>query len=210
MSRFPITNARVWPNLSLDDVRRTGPGWSDQAEGDPTRGVSFRRSPLVVEVEVNKRYKLTIFSVHHKASRDQRYQREAEALKIVEFIEELEADDPDRNIIVMGDFNAAPWDKSVRVYREAGLVDTHSHRVIPRWRDAPQDEARLYKTHESNRVLDYIMMNSAAYREFIVGSAHVYGTLTPPDSYDWRTDPKPDGYASDHYPVIVDLVPRDR
>ena len=81
-----------------------------------------------------------------------------------------------------------------------------AHRTT--WNRDP--DVLLYKTHESNRVIDYVLMNSAAYREFIPGSAHVYGTFTPPKSYDWRTDPHPDGYASDHYPVIIDLTPIDR
>jgi hypothetical protein len=31
----------------------------------------------------------------------------------------------------------------------------------------------------------------------------------PPASYNWREDPYPDGYASDHFPVIIDLIPED-
>jgi endonuclease/exonuclease/phosphatase family metal-dependent hydrolase len=209
LSRFPIVDTRIWKGMSLDDVSREGPGWSNVPEKD-RRGMSFQRSPLMVEIDVSDSYRLTLFVLHHKAGRDYRHRREAEALRIVELIRQVEASDPGRNIIVMGDFNAAPWDKSLRVYLEAGMVDTLAHRIIPRWRNADQDEARLFKTHESDRVLDYVLLNSAAHREFVVGSAHVYGTLTPPESYDWKTDPQPDGYASDHYPVIIDLVPHDR
>jgi hypothetical protein len=57
-------------------------------------------------------------------------------------------------------------------------------------------------------VLDYILLNSAAHRELVIGSAHIYGTLYDED-YDWTTDPYPQGYAADHYPVIIDLIPRD-
>jgi endonuclease/exonuclease/phosphatase family metal-dependent hydrolase len=163
-----------------------------------------------VEIDIDGRYRLTVVSLHHKSGRDYRYYREAEALKVLQLLGELQESDPSRNIVVMGDFNAAPWDKSLRAYLQAGYVDTLAHRIIPRWRNATQDEARLYKTHESDRVIDYILLNSAALREYVVGSAHVHGTLMPPEDYDWRTDPYPAGYASDHYPVIVDLVPRDR
>ena len=38
----------------------------------------------------------------------------------------------------------------------------------------------------------------------------VYGTLTPPSSYDYKKDPQPAGYASDHYPVVIDLIPKDQ
>ena len=105
----------------------------------------------------------------------------------------------------MGDFNAAPWDKSVRLYFEAGFIDTLAHRSTSR----DQAEARRYKTHESGRVIDFILLNSAAHRELVIGSPHVLGTLYE-ETFDWRTDPHPPGYAADHYPVIMDLIPRDR
>jgi hypothetical protein len=39
------------------------------------------------------------------------------------------------------------------------------------------------------------------------------GTMHPPSDYDWKTDPEkekvPAGYASDHYPVAVDVMPKD-
>jgi endonuclease/exonuclease/phosphatase family metal-dependent hydrolase len=207
MSRFPISASKVWPDLSLDTVRRVGPGFDDvppEARG----GLTFQRSPLCVRIQVRDDYELTIFSVHHKSGGDYRWQREAEALGLIEILTRMRKDDPSRNIIVMGDFNAAPWDKSLRLYLEAGMIDMLDYRIIPRWRDADQTEPNLYKTHESGRVLDYILLNSAAHREFVIGSAHVFGTLYD-EEYDWRTDPYPAGYASDHYPVILDLVPRD-
>ena len=207
MSRFPITHAKVWPNLPLDDVKRTGPGFSE-VPAKYRRDLTMQRSPLRVDVRVNGDYELTLFIVHHKSGGDFRFQREAEAIRTIELVDEVRRRDASRNIIVLGDFNAAPWDKSFRLYLQAGLIDVMAHRVIPRWKNADQTEPDLYKTHESNRVLDYILLNSAAHREFVIGSAHVFGTLYDPD-YDWRSDPFPKGYAADHYPVIIDLIPRD-
>lgn len=209
MSRFEITDVRIWPNVSLDDVRREGPGWSD-VPPEYRHGLKFQRSPLCAKIRVRPNYELVVFSVHHKSGRDFRFHREAEALRIVDFIDSVRREDPAANIVVMGDFNAAPWDKSLRTYLEAGMIDTLAQRIIPRWRNADETEARLYKTHESDRVLDYIFLNSGAHREYVIDSAHVFGTLTPPESYDWRKDPKPEGYASDHYPVIIDLKPKDQ
>ncbi len=208
MSRFPILETRIWPELSLDDVDRSGPGFSSVPR-DHRKGLKFQRSPLMVTVKVDDDYELTVFSIHHKSGRDYNFQREAEALRLVELVNAIEAQDPDRNIVLMGDFNAAPWYKSFRIYLQHGFVDTLAHRVIPP-RNESQNEARLYKTHESDRVLDYVLLNSAAFRELVIGSPHVFGTLTPPESYDYRTDPPPTGYASDHYPVIIDLIPEDR
>ncbi len=209
LSRYEITNVEVRSGINLDGVERAGPGWSD-VPMDKRRGLTIQRSPIRVDIRISDTYELTVFSLHHKASGRARYHREAEAIVINQWIDEIEAEDSSRNIIVMGDFNAAPWDKSLRLYLENGFADTLSHRIIPHWNNADQTEANLFKTHSSGRVIDYVLMNSAAFQEFAVGSAHVYAPYTPPSSWNWREDPFPAGYASDHYPVIVDLVPIDQ
>jgi endonuclease/exonuclease/phosphatase family metal-dependent hydrolase len=202
MSRFEISAARVWLNESLDDVRREGEGWTAVPPGERA---TFQRSPLMVEIRTPDGYELTVFSLHHKAG-DFKWQREAEALRIVDFITQVVERDASRNIVVMGDFNAAPWDKSVRVYLRAGMIDTMAHRI---WHEDNPESAQ-YKTHESDRCLDYILLNSAACRELVIGSQFVLGTLAPPPTYDFRTDTPPPGYASDHYPVVIELLPQDR
>jgi endonuclease/exonuclease/phosphatase family metal-dependent hydrolase len=202
MSRFPITDVRVWLNESLDNVKREGIGWTKPPQ-DAGR-LTFQRSPLMVTVKPRDDYEITIFVVHHKAGNND-YHREAEALRLVEIINEMRQQDPARNIIVMGDFNCAPWDKSMRVYLAAGMIDTMAFRTV----DKNNPESLQYKTHESDRVLDYILLNSAAHRELVIGSPFVYGTLMPPSSYDYRKDPHPPGYASDHYPVAIEIVPAE-
>jgi endonuclease/exonuclease/phosphatase family metal-dependent hydrolase len=204
MSRFPITDSKVWLNEPLENVKRDGTGWTAVPASETH--YCFQRSPLMVNVKVNEGYELTIFAIHHKAGREFNWQREAEALRIVDFIKDIEQRDPKRNILAMGDFNAAPWDKSVRVYLRAGMVDTLDYRLIDK--DSP--ESPQYKTHESDKVFDYILMNSAAYREYVPGSGFVFGTVSPPSNYDYQKDPQPPGYASDHYPVVIDILPHDQ
>ncbi len=203
MSRFPITDSRVWLNESLDNLPREGAGW---APVPPGTHIQFQRSPLMVEVTTDTGYKITVFSEHHKAGgNNEKFHREAEAIRITQIIQELERADPTRNIVVMGDFNAAPWDKSVRTYLRAGMADTLAYRTTGK--DDP--ESPQFKTHESDRVLDFILLNRAAFHEYVPGSGFVLGTLTPPSSYDYKKDPQPPGYASDHYPVAIDLKPAD-
>ncbi len=202
MSRFEIEAARVWPEVPLDGVERPGPGWADVPK-EHRSGLRMARSPLYAEVKVNRGYLLSIFVLHHKAGPEFDFQREAEAVRVVELVEELRRRDPDRNVAVMGDFNAAPWDKSLRLYLQAGLIDTLAHRTVK------GPEGPLYKTHVSDRVIDYILLDGGAYRELVIGSPHVVGTPTPPRGWGER-DPPPPGSASDHYPVVIDLVPKDR
>jgi len=204
MSRFPITETRVWLNESLDNVKREGEGWTKIPAGN--EHLTFQRSPLMTTIKINDGYELTVFAMHHKAGPSFGWHREAEALRMVQLIDELQTQNPSRNIVVMGDFNCAPWDKSMRVYLAAGMIDTMAYRLIDK--DSP--ESKLYKTHESDKVLDYILLNSAGFREYVPGSGFVYGTIAPPANYDYEKDPRPAGYASDHYPVAIDMVPRER
>lgn len=208
LSRFPVEDVQVWPQESLRDVDASGPGFTPRPD-DADAGLEYQRSPLRATIRVREDYAITVYSLHHKSGRSYGWKREAEALRTVGKIRAEMAADPSRNVIVLGDFNAAPWDKSLRLYLEAGLVDTLAHRVIPRSRDADQTEANRTKTHESGRVIDYILCNSAAYREVIPGTSVVLGQPYD-EAYDWRNDPYPAWYASDHYPVMVDLMPGDR
>ncbi len=208
LSRFPITKVEVYPEYSLDDPEREGPGWS-KVSREKLRDLRFQRSPLRVDIKISDEYELTLFALHHKSGGSNRWQREAEAIGVIDLVNRVREKDPARNLVILGDFNAAPWDKSLRVYLEAGFIDTLAHRVIPRWKDFDPTEPNLYKTHESGRVLDYILLNSAAHRELVIGSPQVLGTLYDED-YDWRKDPFPKGYAADHYPVAIDLIPTDQ
>jgi len=196
LSRYPLSNAKAEPNIPLQGVVRHGGGWAEPGEGD--EAAVFQRTPLRVDVAVPGGYELTLFVVHHKSGRH-KYRRESEALKLLELIDEVEATSPGRNIIVLGDFNAAPWDRSMDVYGEAGFIDIGAD---------PRSERP--KTHESDRILDFVLVNSAAHREYELGSITVHESTPPPAGYDWRTDPRPDECPSDHRAVSIDLHASDR
>ncbi len=202
LSRFPIRHIINWPNESLSDLERIGPNWTEVPRG--TDEITYQRSPLCVTIEAPNDYTLTLFVLHHKAGRNTNWHREYEALKTMEKVHHLMTKNPDANVMVLGDFNAAPWDKSVKVYLEGGLVDTMAHRSTNVQYD---EDAPLYKTHTSDRIIDYILLNPAAYREFVPKSAFILGTSA--EDYNWRSDPIPSGYASDHYPLAIDLVPKE-
>ena len=202
LSRFPITDIRIWPNADLTKVTREGINWTP-VPSDIDQ-IAFQRSPLCVTIKPTGEYEITLFILHHKAGRNNNWHREAEALKIMEFVQEMSASDPSRNIAILGDFNAAPYDRSTRTYFRGGMIDTMSHRSTNIKYDP---DAPLWKTHTSDRVIDFILLNPAAISEFVVNSGFVLGTSA--QEYDWRNDPIPSGYASDHYPVAIDLVPRE-
>lgn len=206
LSRFPITATETWVGTDLDAVERRGPDWTPVPE-EGRRGLRYQRSPLLADVRVSENYALTLVVLHHKSGADFSWHREAEALATVARLRALAEERPSRNLVVLGDFNAAPWDRSVRLYLEAGFSDVLAHRCTSR-REEAREEVERYATHESGRVIDYVLLGPATQPELVVGSAHV---LAGPwfDGYDWRRDPTPEGYASDHRPVAVDLVPID-
>ena len=202
LSRLPISEIITWQDADLTDVTRTGIDWTPVPEN--TDEIKFQRSPLCVTVTDPSGYSLTLFVLHHKAGRSNQWHREAEALQIVEYVESMMRENPSRNIIVLGDFNAAPWDRSVRTYLGAGLIDTMAHRSVNK---KYNDDAPLWKTHTSGRIIDYILLNPAAMGEFAVGSGFILGTSA--EDYDWRNVRPPAGYASDHYPIAIDLIPQE-
>ena len=206
LSRIPITSVKNWPKLSTADVRREGEGFQP-VPADPI--TEMQRSPLRVDLRTQDGYELTLFVVHLKSGGlAHAYRREAEGLKVLELVEECRQEDPKRNIIVLGDFNAKHTYKSMRLLFEAGLIDTMQHRAT----EYNDSDTPHWVTHESGRVIDYILVTPTTMMEVVPGSGFVLGTFYPGDQnhYNWRTDEAPEGHASDHYPVAIDLIPRDR
>ena len=133
--------------------------------------------------------------MHHKSGFYNSYWREAEAKGTLELIQDVLKSDPDRAVVVLGDFNAEITDESVQTYLRAGFVDIFAN----------HDEDRQSITHESGRRIDLILANDAAIKQMDTEHAFVYGTAARPDGTSWRDLETFDGYASDHYPVSVDM-----
>lgn len=198
LSRWPIVGVENWPQERIDDMiaKREGTGWATPAEGRwPTR---WARSPLLATVQPPQGEPLTLVVVHHKSGRTFDAQRELEALQTLEFVQARLAANPDARLAILGDFNATPGAKSVKVY-----LDTERPRLRNAYdkrfqRTAPRE---TYATHASGRPIDYIVMSPTLFRAAKDESFFVLGTPIAPS----RDAPKPKGYASDHFPVAIDL-----
>lgn len=216
LSRFPIVESKNWVRLELGGVHPEK--WGNNENFNAGKPIVYHRSPLLVTVEVPKPettgvdgaartqrppYQVTLVVVHHKAGREGEYWREKEAAKTVELLAAMQKEDPDRNIIWLGDFNATLADPSMRLVTQAGWYDVFAEKQKKAIDPAtPPNERRndpLIISHASGRIIDHVLLNPAARHEFIADSAFVLGT-----SMRGR-----DGYASDHYPVAIDLMPTD-
>ncbi|MSQ89929.1 MAG: hypothetical protein EXS01_00845 [Phycisphaerales bacterium] len=214
LSRFPLKNARVFLDAKL---RGEAPAAAEPGAtpNDPTK---FQRSPLAVDIEFPGGYSLTAYAIHHKAGgKDFEGHRAAEAEKILEFVQADLAKDPDRNLVIVGDFNTTPLSDIAKAYRATGLATGYDYRPAAdqpkkgeKMPDAVWDALReKYTTHESGRPIDYILMSAGFAKDVVPGSFFVLSTLHPGDDYDWKTDEPPAGYASDHYPIALEFMPKD-
>jgi endonuclease/exonuclease/phosphatase family metal-dependent hydrolase len=202
ISRFPLSNPRQWIGEDLGGIHPEMYG--NQPNWNAGKPLTIRRSPLAVDVTLPGGQVITLFVVHHKSGQHAAYWREAEAKRFVALVAEMEAAHPERPIFVMGDFNATPDQASVQIYLNSGkedaLVATPSFVCAFVGRSGPE-----IVTHSSGRRIDLILANKAASRWLVPGSAFVLGTTCAPDGVGWDEARFLPGYASDHYPVVVDL-----
>ncbi|MCA9304654.1 MAG: endonuclease/exonuclease/phosphatase family protein [Phycisphaerales bacterium] len=201
LSRYPLSEGTVWVGAALGGVHPALYG--DKPNYEAGKPLVFRRSPLLVDVtlpsvEGRDDWTLSLFVEHHKSGRYNSYWREAEARKIVSLAKEVTDAHPGRAVVVLGDFNAQSADESVQIYLENGFHDLFADR---------EDEGPAIMTHESNRRIDLMLANDAAMAHLLVDQAFVFGTAARPAEIDWRDLDTFMGYASDHYPVVVDVVP---
>ncbi len=207
ISRYPLSNPRQWVNEDLGGVHPelygTQPNWE---AGKPMR---FRRSPLAVDVTLPGDEIITLIVVHQKSGRQAGYWREAEARRIVAIAAQIEAEHPERAVFLLGDFNAEPTADSVRMYLEPAAFNITG--VPPQLRFvcgfADQSGPEII-THASGRRIDLILANAAALRLIVPGSAFVLGTTAAPEGVPFDVARELPGYASDHYPVSIDVQPR--
>jgi endonuclease/exonuclease/phosphatase family metal-dependent hydrolase len=218
LSRYPLKDEKIWKELPLGGVQpeRVGSDRNPNA-GEP---LVLKRSPLRVTVSVpatatakmaleagveaqeGKGYEVVMFVVHHKSGgRATEYWRDAEAKKVVELVgEELKAN-ANANVMVLGDFNAEPRSNAMKMYFDSGLLSAFDGA-------GPGDLSAV--THASGRIIDHVLMSANLRAEFKPETKFVLGTPNRVNNRDWRNTPPPEGWASDHYPVVVDIVPVDQ
>ena len=205
LSRFPIKEATNWPGMDLGGTHPAK--WGRQESEWAGQPIKFARSPLKVVVEVPvgppgatpvKTISLTLFAIHHKSGGPGGYWREKEAAKVAELARSAAGPGwPDSAAVaVLGDCNARLSETPLQEYVKAGFVDALA--------DKP-DTDPVWVTHSSGRAIDHIFLSPFLAKHMVPETRFVLGTLTRPEGVDWRNTPNPPGWASDHYPVVVDF-----
>ena len=197
LSRYPISGAKNWVGSPLEGVHQVADAQSGIKLGDPLK---LHRSPLRAVVTIpasetgtGKDTSLVLYVMHHKAGREYDYWREAEAKFVISKVkEDLK---PDALVALVGDFNSFARDAAGKIYTSNGMSDCFADRG----RDA------TWATHESGRPIDNIFASAALSKAVVPNSRIIYGTPVRPPRSDWNTTPAPKGYASDHFPISVDL-----
>lgn len=198
LSRFPVKETRNWVQLDLGGTHPAK--WGNQDNYNAGQPIKYHRSPLLVTIDApaadgTSTYEFTLVVVHQKSGKDGGYWREKEAAKTVELLAGIQKDHPEQNIILLGDFNSVQTDRSMQIITEAGWYDVLAAEDPGQ---AKRDPTTI--THASGRSYDHVLLNPAARKELVPNSVFVLGTPI-------RNKP---GYASDHYPVVIDVTPQEK
>lgn len=197
LSRFPFAATRLYTNESfLLNGRRF----------HPSRGFAE------IDIKMNPTYSFTVIAAHLKSKRprpeaDEAELRLEEAKLLREKIDARLANEPDLNLVVLGDFNDTIDSGALKTVMGRGrtrLVDT---RPAERNGDArmggkPGQRRSVTWTHfyandDTYRRIDFILVSRGMAREWIADETYV---LALPN---W-------GLASDHRPVVATFEAADR
>jgi endonuclease/exonuclease/phosphatase family metal-dependent hydrolase len=185
LSRFPIVSRRAHTNETfLVDGRR----------------LEVKRGFADVEIEVNPRFRFALIAAHLKSrlpsrAGDEEEWRYQEAVALRRAIDSRLTDDPDSDLVVLGDFNDVQDSKPLRTILGHGKMRLFDTRPAERNGAAESDSRQINWTHYYGKEdvfsrIDYILCSRAM--EKIGVKSETYVLALP----DW-------GLASDHRPLVA-------
>lgn len=145
-------------------------------------------------------WRLHLIGVHLKSkvfdARGQTDMRRYEARLLRYLVNRIQADEPDANILIMGDFNDTPESSPLNT-----LFSRRSKPALQLYDLRPLDGGRLSWTHLQDDADTYSRIDYALVSQHLLPSVRFEETAIP-DIADWFI-------ASDHRPVVVTLETRD-
>lgn len=201
LSRFPILDSKVWTEMSIGVHPDLYRGRPSRYAGEP---MSFRRSPLMVEIDLTgegagggESGRLTLVVIHFKTGQGSEPWRRAEAEGVAKIVEELKADRPGRRVVIAGDFAGVVGEGYLEPLAGAGFHDIFTDAEGPR---------NVYATGIDGSRTCLILVGPGSAPMAEGAPRFVLGTPAPPPGLDRDVAFQMPGFASDRYPVAVDLV----
>lgn len=198
LSRFPITANRSHTNLSF------------LLQG---RRFHVSRGFAELEIQVSDQYQFTLFTTHLKSKRqvpeaDEAALRSEEAKLLRERVDARLAADPNRNIVVLGDFNDTKDSAAIKAIVGRGrtrLVDTrpaerngdNQLNPNPNWEPRNVTWTHYFGREDSYSRIDYLLLSPGMAREWIPQETYI------PAVANW-------GVASDHRAIVATIEAEDR
>ncbi|WP_371193207.1 endonuclease/exonuclease/phosphatase family protein [Glaciecola sp. SC05] len=189
MSRVPLGVLYSYGNLHTPLV-----DWLND-EGKPASQNRLNTRTWAIDVYPSTDYSFVMGAVHLKAGRDKRdvAMRLGQINMLKGQFERFLNEDPDRNILLVGDFNSLPNTIELNTL----LSGQHNGNTFT---DPLSDTDFTHTALEPQRRLDYAVMNGNMLPELVPGSAK-------PVSY---FEPKRQDDLADHLPVVIEFYTTDR
>ncbi len=183
LSRYPITNTQVWPKARLGGKHpATAGGKPNPFAGKP---LTFKRSPLMVDIDVPGKAPLTLLVVEHKGGDKFDYWRKAEATAIAKLCTQIGMN---RRIIILGSFHSDPDDPSLQPYFDIGFSDPFAAGV----------DSEFYATEIGGDRTDFILANRAVGGDLDIDHGFVLGGDFAERIESGQTE-------TTHLPVVISL-----
>jgi endonuclease/exonuclease/phosphatase family metal-dependent hydrolase len=219
LSRFPILATRTWRDREIGVHPPMYRGRPNRYAG---QAMTFRRSPLMVEIglvddaddaekadgadlgAIPEAQRLTLLVVHAKTGDGSDAWRAAEGAALAGIVEELRQSRPGRRVVVLGDFAVPAGEGHLAPLLDAGFADAFGDGPAGGAMDGPAGGPEAATDIDGARNC-FVLLGDGVARS-AGSSAFVLGTVAPPERLDRRMAYRMPGFASDHYPVVVDLA----
>ena len=189
MSRVPLGVLYSYANLHTPLIN-----WLDE-NGQPSSQNQLNSRTWAIDVFASANYSFVLGAVHLKAGRSDRdvAMRLGQIDMLKSQFERFLHEDPSRNILLVGDFNALPNTLEL----QAILAGNNTGN---RFVDPLQDNVFTHTALSPERRLDYAVMNENMYAELVPGSAKPVAFFEPQKQDD----------LADHLPVVVEFYLQDK
>ncbi|MFT5543443.1 MAG: endonuclease/exonuclease/phosphatase family metal-dependent hydrolase [Glaciecola sp.] len=189
MSRVPLGVMYSYGNLHTPLVN-----WTDD-EGNSASQNRLNTRTWAIDVYPSAEYSFVLGAVHLKAGRGERdvAMRLGQIKMLKAQFERFLHEDPERNILLVGDFNALPNTIELNTILQGSNAGN-------RFIDPLEDNVYTHTALSPERRLDYAVMNENMHPELVPNTAKPIAFF----------EPKRQDELADHLPVVIEFYTKDK